>query len=219
MTARSFWESQRFGLLVAVMCGVLVVVLGILVGTDALRAPDTNAILAVRSLASPGLTQVLLVTSFIAGRLALPFALAIAISLLLMGRRADALLYAVACIGGELLMLLIKEVVHHHRPIGISPKLTDAGWYSFPSGHAMLAVIIFGFGALLLTRSASPAVRIGALVAAALFALLVGLSRVYLGAHWPSDVAGALLAGVGWSALARSYSLAYTSRPRRMERT
>lgn len=205
--------------MVAAVCGVLVIVLGILIATDALRTPDTSAILAVRSVASPGLTQVLLDTSFIAGRLALPFALVIAGSLFLMGRRADALLYAVACIGGELLMLLIKEMVHHHWPIGISPKLTDAGWYSFPSGHAMLAVIVFGFGALLLTRSAPPVVRIGALVAATLFVLLVGLSRVYLGAHWPSDVVGALLAGVGWSAIARSYSLAYTSRPRRMERT
>ncbi len=211
--------SERPGLAVTAICAVLLVVLGALVATEVLRPLDTHGILAVRSLASPGLTPLLIAVSFVAGRLAILFALVIAVSLYLMGRRDDALVYVVACIGGELLMLLIKELVRHHRPIGISPKLTDAGWYSFPSGHAMLAVIIFGFGALLLTRSAPLGVRIGALVVAGLFVLLVGFSRVYLGAHWPSDVVGAFLAGLGWSAMARSYSLAYTSRPRRMERT
>jgi undecaprenyl-diphosphatase len=201
------------------VCFVLLLILSVLVRRDALLAADTRGILAVRSLASPGLTQVMLVASFIAGRLAIPWALLIATALYAKGQRADALVYAVACLSGELLMVLIKEIVHHHRPVGISPKLTDAGWYSFPSGHAMLAVIIFGFGAFLLTRSSPLAVRVGALSVAALFVLLVGVSRVYLGAHWPSDVAGAVLAGLAWSAIARSYSLAYTSRPRSIART
>ena len=219
MTALSVSARERPEVIVAAVCGVLLVVLAVLVGNNVLVTIDTQVILGVRSLAAPGLTNVMLVASFIAGRLAIPIALAIAVSLYLMGDRADALLYAVACIGGELLMVLIKEVVHHHRPINISPKLTDAGWYSFPSGHAMLAVIIFGFGALLLTNARPRAIRVAALVIAGLFVLLVGLSRVYLGAHWPSDVVGAFLAGVGWSAIARSYSRAYTSRPRSMALT
>lgn len=219
MTALSISESERPGVTVAAACGVLLVVLAVLVANNVLVTIDTHTILAIRSLASPGLTNAMVVASFIAGRLAIPIALVIAVSLYLLGQRADSLLYAVACIGGELLMILIKEVVHHHRPVNISPKLTDAGWFSFPSGHEMLAVIIFGFGALLLTRSSPLAVRIGSLVVAAIFILLVGFSRIYLGAHWPSDVLGALLAGFGWSALARSYSFAYTSRPRSMERT
>jgi len=201
------------------VCFVLLLILGVLVRRDAFLAADTRGILAVRSLASPGLTRVMLVASFIAGRLAIPCALVIAAALYVKDQRADAVVYAVACLSGELVMVLVKEIVHHHRPIGISPKLTDAGWYSFPSGHAMLAVIIFGYGAFLLTRSSPLAVRVGALTVAALFVVLVGLSRVYLGAHWPSDVAGAVVAGLGWSAIARSYSLAYTSRPRRIART
>jgi undecaprenyl-diphosphatase len=203
----------------AAVCGVLLVVLGVLVARDTLLPLDTRVILAVRSLASPGLTRVMIGASFVAGRLAIPCALLFAAALYVRGQRGDALVYVMACVTGELLMVVIKELVQHHRPVGISPKLTDAGWYSFPSGHAMLAVIIFGLGAFLLTRFSPLSVRAGALVVAAFFVVLVGVSRVYLGAHWPSDVLGALLAGLAWSAIARSYSLAYTSRPRRIART
>ena len=97
-------------------------------------------------------------------------------------------------------MLLTKAIVHHRRPVGISPKLTDAGYYSFPSGHSMLAVIIFGLGTWLLTRHAPRLVRIVAMNAAIVLILLIGVSRVYLGAHWPSDVIGALVGGTGWTA-------------------
>jgi len=120
-------------------------------------------------------------------------------------------------------MLVIKEIVHHHRPVGISPKLTDAGWYSFPSGHAMLAVIIFGLAVLFLTEGSTRIVRLLAAAAVSGFVILVGVSRVYLGAHWPSDVVGALLAATAWSAgviaVARSAVLGPTVIARRGEHT
>jgi undecaprenyl-diphosphatase len=166
-----------------------------------LTAIDTRGILELRAHSSPPTTRVMLTASAIAhGRIAVPIALAIALALFAMRRRTAALFYVIACISGEILMLILKELVHHHRPIGISPKLTDAGWYSFPSGHAMLAVIIFGLGVFLLTSSSGTGVRAVALALASLFVILVALSRVYLGAHWPSDVVGALIAGLGWSA-------------------
>jgi len=135
------------------------------------------------------------------GRVAIPVALAILVSLYALGRRADAALYAIACLGGEVVLLAVKTLVRQHRPVGISPKLTDAGFYSFPSGHTMLAVIIFGFGALLLTRGSARPLRVAGLAMATLIVLLIGAARVYLGAHWPSDVVGALLAGSGWAAV------------------
>jgi undecaprenyl-diphosphatase len=184
----------------AAASAVAFAIIAVIVSTGGLTAADTRGILALRAFASPTLTTVMLAASFIAhGRVAVPFALAVAVALFLLGRRAETLRYVVACVGGELLLIGLKELVHHHRPVGISPKLTDAGWYSFPSGHVMLAVIIFGLAAYLLTEHAGRFIRVAVLTGATIFVVLVALSRVYLGAHWPSDCVGAALAGCSWS--------------------
>lgn len=206
MTAAASIVPARRAQWFAAACAVLFALLAGMVLAGWLTPADTRGILALRAYASPGLTQALLVASLIAhGQVAIPVALAVLGALYLMGRRRDALRYFVACAGGECLMLALKEIVHHHRPVHISPKLTDAGWYSFPSGHAMLAVIIFGLGAVLLTRRSSRILRVAAVAAAGLLVVAVAISRVYLGAHWPSDVVGAVLAGLGWSAVVGTY--------------
>ncbi|MFI5214606.1 MAG: phosphatase PAP2 family protein, partial [Gemmatimonadales bacterium] len=93
------------------------------------------------------------------------------------------------------------EMTRRVRPDGISAKLTAAGFYSFPSGHAMLALLVFGFGSLLLARTIRRRdIRLATIGVGAIITLLVGLSRVYLGAHWPSDVLGAFVAGACWAA-------------------
>jgi len=162
---------------------------------------DRDGILAVRSLASPAVTAVMIAASSIAhGKLAAPLALLLAALIYRINGRGDAILYTLACLLGEVLYITLKEVIRQHRPVGVSPKLTDAGGFGFPSGHTMMAVVIFGLGAMIVTRRASRGVRVGAVTMAALLTCLVGISRIYLGAHWPSDVIGALFAGGAWSA-------------------
>jgi membrane-associated phospholipid phosphatase len=193
--------SARHAFIFAGLCAAVFVGLALIVSRERLTALDTQEILALRADASPVLTQIMLAASRIAhGRVAIPFALVVAALIYRFDGRASATLYVLACSTGEGVMLLCKAIVRHRRPVGISPKLTDAGYFSFPSGHAMLAVIIFGFGTWLLTRHASRLVRWLGMSVAVGFILLVGVSRVYLGAHWPSDVVGALLGGCGWTA-------------------
>ncbi len=73
---------------------------------------------------------------------------------------------------------------------------------SFPSGHALNAVVIAGIVAyLLILRQHSARARVLTISAAALFALTIGLSRVFLGHHWFTDVLAAWTLGVAWLAL------------------
>ncbi|HSQ28714.1 MAG TPA: phosphatase PAP2 family protein, partial [Gemmatimonadaceae bacterium] len=104
--------------------------------------------------------------------------------------------------GGWILERLLKVLVHRTRPAFTPTKASDFTT-SFPSGHAMLCVIGIGMLVYLLMIPRPPArpwrgVLIGL---AASFVLSVGISRVYLGAHYPSDVLGGFAFGVAWLAV------------------
>jgi len=107
-----------------------------------------------------------------------------------------ALALLVSSIGGGILNGSLKHLYHRARP---EPAFYHLG-YSFPSGHAMSAIIVYGFVAYLLARGTEGRYRILIWVAAIFMTLLVGFSRVYLGVHYPSDVLGGYLAGACWLA-------------------
>jgi membrane-associated phospholipid phosphatase len=101
---------------------------------------------------------------------------------------------------GLLLRVEISRAIARPRP---SPglRLVAAGGFAFPSGHTATATVGFGLMALLLWRVSSSSRR-KLFVALAVFAVLaVGLSRVYLGVHWPTDVLGGWIFGIGWVTL------------------
>ena len=100
----------------------------------------------------------------------------------------------VAGTGGAVLNEALKRLFHRVRP---EPAYYHLG-YSFPSGHAMSAVIVYGLLAYLLAREVQSRWRILVWVAAIMMILLVGFSRVYLGVHYPTDVIGGYLAGACW---------------------
>jgi undecaprenyl-diphosphatase len=136
------------------------------------------------------------------GLVEFPLAILLLVGLLVRRRRAEARWYAVAALSGWALYALAKLAVHRTRPHVVSRLAHGGGWYSYPSGHAMLAPLVFGLGVIAWTAPwPSTPVRRGALAVAALLALGVGLSRVYLGLHYPTDVIGGLLLGTAWSCL------------------
>lgn len=104
----------------------------------------------------------------------------------------------------QLLAVVIKLALHRPRPLALYSEVQQ---FSFPSDHAVMSTVVYGFLAWLLLRRAPPAwKRTGGIAVVALIAL-IGFSRVYLGAHWLSDVLGGLAFGVTWVAL---LALAYT---------
>jgi undecaprenyl-diphosphatase len=136
------------------------------------------------------------------GLVEFPLAILLLAGLLLRRRQLEARWYAVAVLSGWALYALAKLAVHRPRPHVVPRLMHDAGWYSYPSGHAMLAPLVFGLGVIAWTAPwRAGTLRRVALAAAALIALGVGLSRVYLGLHYPTDVIGGLLLGMAWSCL------------------
>jgi undecaprenyl-diphosphatase len=104
--------------------------------------------------------------------------------------------------GGGLLEKLLKNLVHRTRP-EFTPTGPEEQSLSFPSGHTMMCMIgvsMVVYALLVPNRLGRPWRGVIAGIGLA-FVLAVGISRVYLGAHYPSDVLGGLLAGAGWVAI------------------
>ena len=103
--------------------------------------------------------------------------------------------------GGSLLNILLKHFFHRQRPVLENPLVTLSS-FGFPSGHTMGATLFYGLLALLIAHSTrwGWSHRIFAFCGAALLIGLVGVSRIYLGAHYLTDVLGAIALGLAWLA-------------------
>lgn len=121
---------------------------------------------------------------------------------LLLHRKGHTALYLVLATGSGILMsTLLKHLFDRPRP-DLVPHAQVVYTSSFPSGHSMMsAVVFFTLGALLAGVQTNLRLRAYLLAVAAVLALLVGASRVYLGVHWPTDVLAGWTAGAAWALL------------------
>ena len=116
-------------------------------------------------------------------------------------------LYWLAAIAvAELLVKVLKFALHRSRPGLLYDGLES---FAFPSGHATMSVVAYGFLAFLVGRKQGAAVRFLIATTATLGIALVALSRLYLGVHWASDVIAGASFGLAWAgALAMAYAYA-----------
>lgn len=120
-----------------------------------------------------------------------------------LGERIDlAVLIAFGGVSAYLLMMLLKRLFGRDRP-PVVDRLIDVGGLSFPSGHAMVSTVVYGLTALIFYQlygwvRQNPWV----LAAAPAVVIVVGLSRVYLAAHWLSDVIFGWTIGLIWLGVA-----------------
>ncbi len=154
---------------------------------------DATLMLAIHSLSRPWLDKVFWFVTQTAGPLIVLPVLVTAVWFWRRGDRITAVLFVVSFVGTALLASFLKTVFARPRP-DLFPPLVVEHSYSFPSGHTMSAISFYGLLALVLWERR----RQGWAILFALWVPLVALSRVYLGAHYPSDVLASLAIGTIW---------------------
>jgi undecaprenyl-diphosphatase len=128
----------------------------------------------------------------------LPLLVAVVFAFYLRGWKLSAVLLSVSTVGGALLTFVLKAVFERARP-----ELFDSGYaavssYSFPSGHATVAVGFYGALTLILAYHLRGFARWAVAGVGVALVLLIGFSRLYLGVHYPTDVLAGFLAAPLW---------------------
>ena len=132
------------------------------------------------------------------------------------GKHHAGLFVLTTVLSGAVLNTLLKLVFARTRPDIVTP-LTQVSTLSFPSGHAASSAVCYlTLGLMLAQTQASRSVRIHLIMTAAILTLLVGVSRIYLGVHYPSDVLAGWCFGIAWALLCRML-MSYFQRTGRIE--
>jgi undecaprenyl-diphosphatase len=174
------------------------------VEADGVAGLDHPVLDAAKSVRSPALDVTATAYTDVGGTIGMPVLALTATVFLALRRRSwtPVILIVIAAAGSLLMTIAGKRLIGRTRP-----ELTDAVppyeySASFPSGHSLNSVVIAGIVAyLIILRLKSPRSRILTGVLAGFFALTMGLSRVYLGHHWLTDVLAAWALGTAWLAL------------------
>jgi undecaprenyl-diphosphatase len=115
------------------------------------------------------------------------------------GKRRMALFVLACVVSGVLVSVGLKELFQRERP-DLVPHGSYVSSPSFPSGHSMMSAVTYlALGALLARSQKQRRLKAFFILSAGLLTFLVGLSRVYLGVHWPSDVLAGWTAGAVWA--------------------
>ena len=172
---------------------------------------------AVHQFASPVLTTIMRGLSFVGSTLALTIAsIAVVVCLAMRKLGREAKLFALTMLGGALLNTILKLAFKRTRPIPFF-NLSTPETYSFPSGHSLMSACFFGaLAALLTARIKSRRLRIIIWIVATAMFLLIGLSRIYLGVHYTTDVIAGFAAALIWVLMIRFVELELKRRRARL---
>jgi membrane-associated phospholipid phosphatase len=217
-TQRLLSAALLTGLIAAALALALFSWLGREILTGVTPVLDEQLRAALHDLASPRLTRVMIAASLYGGPAWLvPLGVGLALAFLVRGWPRGALLVLVTMAGAGLLDVLLKQAFGRVRPAAFFDYPLPVS-HSFPSGHAFFAASFFGGLAVLVSdRVRSPVLRGLVWLTAIGLILLIGVSRVYLGVHYPSDVLAGYAAATIWvAAVAFGDRLAWHRRRRRI---
>lgn len=159
---------------------------------------DTTILQAVRQLESPFMDALMIgITRTGDPHFTVPLVFIVFILLWVKKYRTEAKIFALNCFGGAVLSTGLKLFFGKVRPALWNSPIEEVS-FSYPSGHALGSVVLYGFLAYLLGRRLPQYRRLIYVLAAAL-SLSIGFSRLYLGVHWPTDLVGGYIIGFLWT--------------------
>ena len=180
------------------------------------RAFDDATRAAVHQFASPLLTAIMRGFSFVGSTIALSAGtIYVVIRFAIRKWKREAILFALTMIGAGLLNITLKLAFKRPRPVPYF-NLSPPESYSFPSGHSLTSAVFFGaLAAILTARIRSTRVKATIWIVSTAMFLLIGLSRIYLGVHYTTDVIAGFAAALIWILVVRFVEMGLVRRRRR----
>ncbi|MDZ8227905.1 phosphatase PAP2 family protein [Nostoc sp. ChiVER01] len=158
---------------------------------------DEAILLLIQKLHTPLRDRIMLSITFMGDPVVmLVSSLGLAISPLFYNRRREAIILGIAGVGATLLNCLMKLLFGRARP-ALWKHIIKVGQHSFPSGHAMVSIVIYGFISYILAKQ-FPEWRFWIYGLTIILIAAIGFSRLYLGVHWLTDVTAGYGAGLVW---------------------
>ena len=191
----------RLPLILLILGGALSAVLtyAVLAGNSRLLDLNNGVYQALQAHRSPGWDTVMrTITAIGDAAVTVPVALAALAWMLRLRAWRTAGYWALATALGTALVGLIKNLTQVARPQDLYSGLSS---FSFPSGHSSMSVVVYGLLAFFISRGWSAGRRWLLLAVTALLIAAIGFSRLYLGAHWFSDVCGGVAMGLAWTSV------------------
>ena len=184
--------------------------MALLVSNHSIHHFDRTVINFIQGLESPVMTSFMKLITFLGSSV---FIILLSISILfflykVLNHRSELILFIAALIGSNILCILLKLFFHRARPD--LHRLIEISGFSFPSGHATNAMTVYGILAFILWRNIrTKSGRSVLILISLIMILLIGISRIYLGVHFPSDVIAGYFTGGFWISIAIWYYQRY----------
>ncbi|OAB28323.1 phosphoesterase PA-phosphatase [Paenibacillus macquariensis subsp. defensor] len=192
--------TQSF--IISLVCATGFALIAILVGEQNIAGFDNRLISLIQGQENVSLTLIMKFFTFIGSGLPITIITIIIMVVLyaVLKFRWELLFFVGVITGSALLNVVLKLIFHRARPT--LHRIVEANGYSFPSGHSMAAFTLYGVLCFLLWKHARVAfTRFLLIIIGSIMIVAIGVSRIYLGVHYPSDVVGGYLASGTWLAV------------------
>jgi len=188
-------KNRRYNFFLLTTMSILFLIIGILVrGNDEGILFDLVLLEYIHSNINPLVLRIMKFISFIGSAYFIIPVMTIVIAYNYKRKKHyESSLLLLSTAGSWIFNFLLKQIFHRTRPLDYF--LVDQGGFSYPSGHTMVATSFYFTIAYLLTRNMKEKDKRVFYLVATIAILLMGISRIYLGVHWPTDILGGLLMG------------------------